>query len=343
VTRTVSVSIIIAVRNGERTIGRCLEALAHQTPPLHDGEIIVVDDGSQDRTADIARDHGAIVITHKTSSGPAAARNTGAGQAQGAILLFIDADCEASPGWIHEMLRPLEDPAMSAVYGAYRSRQLGWVAQFAQMEFDERYERLANYENIDFMATHAAAIRKSVFSEMEGFRTDMRGNEDVEMAFRLSEHGYKVAFAPGAIVYHQHPSALRDYLRIKVSRGYWRAIAYGRHPRKVFGDAYTPLWLKLQVVGVLLGAIATPMTVFRPRLLPVLMILYAGLLITTVPFTSFVHRARPELVPLAPWLSLARSVALALGVLAGLPVVVLQSAASIAKLKAPFSSRLTGQ
>ena len=321
--RSVSVSIIVAARDGEKTIGRCLEALARQAGSLDDSELIVVDDGSRDRTADIARDHGAIVVVQQTSLGPAAARNTGASRAQGMILLFIDADCNASPEWVSEMLRPFEDPAVCAVHGAYRSRQSGRVAQFAQAEFDERYEHLARRESIDFMATHAAAIRQSVFDELGGFRIDMLGNEDVEMAFRLSERGHKVVFAPRATVYHEHPSTLLDYLLVKVSRGYWRTIAYGRHPHKIVQDAYTPLWLKLQVVAILLCGITALGTVFRPQALSVLMLLCGGLLLTTVPFARFVHRVHPELFILAPCLSLARSAALAFGVLAGLPVATL--------------------
>ncbi|HUT16441.1 MAG TPA: glycosyltransferase [Anaerolineae bacterium] len=321
--RSASISIIIAVRDGEKTIGRCLEALARQTVSLDDSELIVVDDGSRDRTADIARDHGAIVVAHQTSRGPAASRNTGASRAQGMILLFIDADCNASPEWVSEMLRPFEDPAVCAVHGAYRSRQSGRVSQFAQAEFDERYEHLARRETIDFLATHAAAIREPIFDELGGFRTDMLGNEDVEMAFRLSEHGHKVVFAPRAVVYHEHPSTLLNYLRIKVSRGYWRTIAYGRHPHKIVEDAYTPFWLKSQVVAVLLCAITALGTAFRPQVLPVLVLLCGALLLTTVPFARFVRRVHPELFPLAPCLSLARSAALAFGVLAGLPVAML--------------------
>nr|MBC7245593.1 glycosyltransferase [Chloroflexota bacterium] len=311
-------SVIIPAYNAQTTIARCLTALRQQTLPPEEYEIIVVDDASTDGTVEIAREHGAAVIVQTVRSGPAAARNAGAAQAQGDVLLFIDADCEAAPDWCTEMLRPFADPTVCGVYGAYRTRQTSLAARFAQAEFEERYARLIQRQDIDFIATHAAAIRRDVFLAQGGFRLDMWGNEDVELAFRLSRSGYRLVFAPHAIVYHEHPSTLRRYLQAKVSRGYWRTLAYARHPPKALSDAYTPPWLKLQVVGLVALAIAMVAGALRPSFLPFALSLLAALLLTTVPFVRFVWRTQPGLLWIAPWLSLARSAALALGVCAGL-------------------------
>ncbi len=316
-------SIIVPAHNEEQSIGRCLESLSRQT--LCAGcEVIVVDDGSTDRTAQIAREHGATVIAHARRCGAAAARNTGAGQARGAILVFIDADCEASPQWLETMLAPFGDPGISAVYGAYRSRQAGRIARFAQAEFDERYARLARHEGIDFFATHAAAVRRPVLAALGGFHPDLWGNEDVELAFRLAQQGGRIVFAPEAVVYHEHPATLARYLRTKVSRGYWRTVVYARYPHKAVSDTYTPAWLKAQVAGLAVVGLALALTACRPQFLSLLLLVGAGLLATTIPFTWFLRRAHPELVVITPWLSLARSGALALGALAGLAVAALE-------------------
>ncbi|MGQ9494615.1 MAG: glycosyltransferase [Anaerolineae bacterium] len=311
-------SVIIPAYNAQTTIARCLTALRQQTVAPDDYEIIVVDDASSDGTVEVAQANGAIVIGQTVRRGPAAARNAGAAQAHGDVLLFLDADCEAAPDWCAEMLRPLTNPTVCGVYGAYRTRQTECVARFAQAEFEERYAHLAQRKDIDFIATHAAAIRRDVFLAQGGFRLDMWGNEDVELAFRLTRSGHRLIFAPNAIVYHEHPSTLRRYLQTKVSRGYWRTLAYARHPPKVLTDAYTPPWLKLQVAGLVALSIATAGSVWRPSLLPLTLSLLAALLLTTVPFTRFVQQTQPGLFWVAPWLSLLRSAALALGVCAGL-------------------------
>ena len=317
----VSYSVIIPVRNGARTLGRCLDALPARTGGPMRPEVIVVDDASTDGTVEVAQAHGVRLLTLPRRQGPAAARNAGAAEAQGEVLLFLDADCEAAPDWCQEMLCPLGAPDVCAVYGAYRSRQKGWVARLAQAEFDERYARLALRQSIDFLATHAAAIRRNAFLQVGGFRTDLRGNEDVELAFRLSHRGYRIAFAPQAIVYHEHPDALPSYLRTKVSRGYWRTLAYAAHPMKVVADDYTPPWLKLQVAGMVAATLMLALSALHMAFCPLFLLMVCILVLTTLPFTLFVSRAHPDLVFLAPLFSLARSAALALGVIAGLVAV----------------------
>jgi GT2 family glycosyltransferase len=321
VDQSLACSVIIPVHNGAGTLGRCLDALAAQTgvPGL---ETIVVDDASTDGTVEIAQAHGARVLNLPVQQGPAAARNAGAAAAHADILLFLDADCEAAPDWCQEMLRPLGDPGVCGVYGAYRSRQVGSVARLAQAEFDERYARLTLRRSIDFLATHAAAIRREVFLELGGFRIDLRGNEDVELAFRLSRRGHHIAFAPQAVVYHEHPITLSSYLRVKVSRGYWRTLAYAAHPDKVVADDYTPPWLKLQVASLVAAAVMLALSVLRAASWPWFLLAASATLLTTLPFTLFVRRAHPDLVWMAPLFSIARSAALGLGVMAGLVSVV---------------------
>jgi cellulose synthase/poly-beta-1,6-N-acetylglucosamine synthase-like glycosyltransferase len=281
----------------------------------------VVDDGSTDGSREVAGSRGVRLLTLPLQQGPAAARNAGATDAHGEILLFLDADCEAAPDWCQELMQPLNDPEVCAVYGAYCTRQTSRIARLAQAEFDERYARLAQRQSIDFLAAHSAAIRRQAFLEMRGFRSDLRGNEDVELAFRLFQRGYRIAFAPRAIVYHEHPDSLSSYLRTKASRGYWRTLAYAAHPGKTVADDYTPPWLKLQVAGMVAATPMLILSLLHLALCPLFLLLLFILLLTTAPFTLFVSRAQPDLVSVAPLFALARSAALALGVVAGLVTV----------------------
>jgi len=315
-------SVIIPACNAAATLDPCLAALSQGSLPRDQYQVIVVDDASTDRTVEIARQQGAVVVALAERSGPAAARNAGAAAAEAGILLFTDADCQPAPDWCQEMLRPFADPAVAAAYGVYRSRQTEAVARFAQAEFEERYAHLAGRERIDFFATHAAAVRREVLLNAGGFRTDLRGNEDVELAFRLERSGCRIVFAPNAAVYHKHPATLSAYLSTKVSRGYWRTMTYARHPPKAVADAYTPPWLKWQVALLAAAGGLAVLAAWRAVLIPLLLLCLAGLALTLVPFLRFVRRSCPDLVPLAPWLSLARSAALGLGVIVGLAALV---------------------
>src|SRR3989344_5737696 len=102
-----SASVIIPAFNSAATIKACIDALRSQDFPAG-AEIIVADDGSADDTAAIAKKAGAKVVS-QGNAGPAKARNLGAKNANGEILLFTDADCVPQKNWLSEMMRPFAD------------------------------------------------------------------------------------------------------------------------------------------------------------------------------------------------------------------------------------------
>src|SRR5690242_19491312 len=122
-------SVIIPAYNAVRTLPATLTALRAQTYPADRLEVIVVDDGSTDATAEVAAAGGARVL-RQANAGPAAARNRGAAAASGDFVLFTDADCEPIPTWVERMVAPFADPAVVGVKGVYRTRQHSPVARF---------------------------------------------------------------------------------------------------------------------------------------------------------------------------------------------------------------------
>ena len=312
-------SVVIPARNAARTLPATLTALRGQTYPADRLEVIVVDDGSTDATGEVAAAGGARVL-RQAPAGPAAARNRGAAAATGDIILFTDADCTPTPTWVARMLAPFADPAVAGVKGAYRTRQRSLVARFAQVEFADRYRRQLRGPTIDLVDSYAAAFRRSVFVGAGGFdaRFPAANNEDVELSYRLAEAGARLVFAPGAIVYHQHPATLRRYLRVKLGRGYWRVLVYRMYPGKALKDSYTPQVLKLQIaLAGALVALAPVALVWRParRLAAAVA---GGLLVSTLPFTALVARADPGVAPWTPALVVLRALALGLGTAAGI-------------------------
>jgi GT2 family glycosyltransferase len=97
------ISVVISTLNGAEGLDVCLRSLARQT--VRDGmEVIVVDDGSTDNSAEVARAHGALVIQHERNAGLSAARNTGVLAATAPIVAFTDDDCEVEPDWAEHLI-----------------------------------------------------------------------------------------------------------------------------------------------------------------------------------------------------------------------------------------------
>lgn len=244
------ISVIVPAYNAESSIGDCLTALTKQTVPQSDYEIVVVDDGSTDKTSDIAQQFQVTYIREE-NQGPAMARNVGAQVAKGTIILFTDSDCIPQPDWIEKMLVPFKnDPEVVGVKGVYLTKQKQLAARFAQAEFEERYARLKKYQYIDFVDSYSAGFKREIFLSVGGFdpRFAVANNEDVELSYKLAQQGYKMKFQPEAKVYHLHADTFSSYLYVKLTRAYWRMLAYRRHPRKMAQDSYTPQTLKLQIL-----------------------------------------------------------------------------------------------
>ncbi|MBN1953863.1 MAG: glycosyltransferase [Anaerolineae bacterium] len=317
--RELACSVVVPAYQAQAEIGRCLQALAHQTVPRSAYEVIVVDDGSTDGTAAVARANGADRVIVQPHAGPAAARNAGVAAAVGELVLFTDADCAPVAGWIAEMLAPFGDPGVVGVKGSYHTRQRQVVARLAQCEFEERYERLERWESIDFVDTHAAAFRRRALQAVGGFDPAFPrpNNEDVDLSYRMARAGMRLVFNRRAAVVHRHPARWWDYFRLKVGRGYWRMLVYRRHPGKALRDAYTPQVLKVQVL-VLYGIAVLVGLAFAWR--PAAWLAAGGGLIfflTALPFTCYVLRRDRQVAAWAPLFVALRALAFAVGVAAG--------------------------
>jgi len=243
------VSVVVPAYNASYIIGKCLAALRRQTYPHDLFEIIVVDDGSSDDTAKIASSMGIKVLV-QPNQGPAVARNLGAEEARGELVLFTDSDCEPQGDWIACMVEPFTDPEIVGTKGFYKTRQKEIIARFAQIEYDVKCDMLKKNRYIDFVDTYSAAYRRDVFLEVGGFDAiyTTASGEDSELSYKLSLIGYKMVPVPNAFVFHQHPNTLFKYLKKKYRNAYWRIVTWSKYPQKIAKDSHTPNSYKFQVL-----------------------------------------------------------------------------------------------
>lgn len=316
----VSVSVIVPARDAGATLGACLDGLAREGVPGDDAELLVVDDGSVDDTRPVAARSGARVLPGG-GRGPAVARNVGARAAQGAILVFLDADTVPRAGWLREMCAPFEEHDVVAVKGRYYSCQESAVARFVQLEFEEKYDRLARAAHVDFIDSGTAAYRRQAFLAVGGFDEGFHkpSAEDVELAFRLATRGARFAFNPRASVWHRHAEHLQAYLIKKALYGYFRVRVYRRYPQKALGDSYTPPAMGLQIaLAGCSGALALLALLRGPLAARALGVTLAVFGCTTLPLARRAWRRQARLAVIVPGLVYARAWAQGLGILAGL-------------------------
>ncbi|OQY48441.1 MAG: hypothetical protein B6242_02340 [Anaerolineaceae bacterium 4572_78] len=312
-------SIIIPAYNAGKTLSACLDSLKNQTVNSDQFEIIVVDDGSSDNTADIARQFD-VQILQKENGGPASARNVGAEVATGDLLLFTDADCIPASDWLAQISEPFQDPTVMGVKGVYRTDQPEFTARFVQLEYEDKYDGMLGTYSIDFVDTYSAAYRRDVFRQMGGFDISLRTNEDVEFAFRMASAGHRLVFAPQAIVTHIHDRNLYEYAYRKFFVGYWRSFVMRDHPSKLISDSHTPQVSKIQIIMAALGGILLTLSaVFRKKELAGLgLINWFALIGSGLPFYYKIWQRDLPVLLIAPFLIFIRAWTLGLGFLVGM-------------------------
>lgn len=312
-------SVIIPARNAAQHLESCLVALRQQSQPELLHEIIVVDNGSTDATAEIGRRHGATVI-YQPRPGAAAARNAGIAAASGPIICFTDADCRPTADWLAQLSAPLrQDPTIMGCKGVYRTDQPELVARFVQIEYEDKYDLLRPQPTIDFIDTYSAAYRREALVANNGFDEGIFYVEDQELSFRLAARGYKMVFQPSAAVYHLHAHTLGGYFRKKFYIAYWKAQVVRRFPERAVKDSHTPQVMKVQMALITLlgaGLTAVPLWPQAGLLVSLLLTLLFGL--TCVPFVRKAWGKDKGVATAAPLLLAVRALALSAGYVAGI-------------------------
>jgi mycofactocin glycosyltransferase len=249
------VTVVIPVKDRATELRRLLPTIG-----VAPQQIIVVDDGSSDNTAELARQFGATVICTTTSTGPAAARNRGLARVTTPFVAFIDSDCTATPGWLATLAEHLCDPAVALVAPRIaapaahtittETTALGRYLQVrSPLDLGPNEAAVRARTRVAYLPAAALLGRTAVLQALGGFAEELRVGEDVDLVWRMVDAGHTVRYEPRATVIHHDPLRLGAVLRRNCSYGTSAAPLTSRHPGKV-----TPLavsgWSALAWAGI---------------------------------------------------------------------------------------------
>ena len=256
--RTPFVSVIIPVLNGERTIRECLVSLLEMDYPAELREILVVDNGSSDRTADIVNTYPVRYLVERRRGAPSA-RNKGIEASKGGILAFTDADCIVSRGWLRSLVQAFGEPDVGGVAGeivAYPPRTPAerYAARIRHLSPQQYLSRpllpFAVFANLSF--------RRDVFDRIGLLDNALRQGESTDFCTRFfREAGMKLRYAPKAVVFHRHRVTAREFFRQQWRYGRGHALLYikyreeipwGRQQRvAAYGDLGQAAWAMVKL------------------------------------------------------------------------------------------------
>ena len=227
-------SVIVPARNEERMIGRCLERLAAMNYPRDNFEVILVDNGSTDRTLEVFQswaDRLNVRVLQRPNVKISALRNLGAAEAKGDGLAFLDADCLVPSEWLRDADRFLSNENEGIVGAHYRiPPDSTWLAR---SWFDDEHANTAG--DTSYVPAGDVLLRKSTFVRIGGFDEKLETNEDYEFCRRARRLGIPLRSYPCLEVIHLGTPQ-------NIARFYRQQRWHGRHVFKVFVENLPSLY-----------------------------------------------------------------------------------------------------
>jgi O-antigen biosynthesis protein len=232
------VSVVVCSYNGARTIRQCLESFLFLEYP--DFEVIVVDDGSTDTTAAIAKEFGVRVIS-TPNRGLSTARNTGLAAATGEIVAYIDDDAYADPHWLSYLVATLMQSSHVGVGGPNLPPPGdGPIADAAAHAPGGPNHVLLSDTEAEHIPGCNMAFRKPALEGIGGFDPRFRtAGDDVDVCWRLQAAGGTIGFHPAAVVWHHRRNSVRAYWRQQRGYGHAEALLEPKWPDKYNGAGST--------------------------------------------------------------------------------------------------------
>jgi len=223
------VSILVPAYNEEKTLERTVKSLVNLNYPRNLLEIIIINDGSTDRTGEIAnllaRKFRIVKALHKKNGGKASALNFGLKHAKGELIVVMDADSYVEKNALIKTVGYFNDPKVSAVATSVkvsRPRNILQKLQWYEYLFNIFYRKIQAFiDSVLVIPGPFGIYRKSVLEKLGGF-DEKNITEDMEITLRLQKHGYRIETSDTVFTYTESPKTLRGLInqRIRWYRGY---------------------------------------------------------------------------------------------------------------------------
>jgi glycosyltransferase involved in cell wall biosynthesis len=251
------VSFIIPVRNDAARLAACLRSIRRNSHAQRQIEIVVVDNGSTDGSAQVASAFGATVLA-VDSGRVSELRNRGARHATADILAFVDADHEIVAGWVYAALDCLQIPSVGAVGALCHAPADGtWVQQV----YGHLRGAVSGQRDVDWLGSGNMAVRRQAFDALGGFDTTLETCEDVDLCHRIRARGLSILSDDRLKnIHYGDPRTLREVFSSERWRGrdnirvsFRRPIAWASVP-----SAIIPLCHVALLAVVLIGLLGAP-------------------------------------------------------------------------------------
>jgi len=230
--RTPMVSVVICAYNAERTMRPCLESLRKLDYPNY--EVVIVDDGSRDRTAEISMEFPEFRLIRQPNKGLSVARNVGMHAARGELIAYTDSDCVVDPHWLSFMARAMVEGGFDGCGGPnYAPHEEGRIEGCVSTSPGAPSHVLIGDDRAEHLAGCNMVFSKSALLEVGGFDPQFTSaGDDVDICWRMLESGLRLGFCPAAFVWHFRRNTVKAYYGQQ--RGYGRAEAmlYAKYPQR---------------------------------------------------------------------------------------------------------------
>ena len=226
------VSVVICAYNAERTMEACLKSLRELDYPNY--EVVIVDDGSRDRTAEISARYPEFRLIRQPNKGLSVARNVGMTAARGEIIAYTDSDCVVDPHWLRLMVGAMTANGFDACGGPnYAPHEAGRIEACVSASPGAPCHVLTAEDRAEHLAGCNMVFRKAVLQQIGGFDPQFTAaGDDVDICWRALDAGFTLGFCPAAFVWHFRRNTVKAYYNQQRGYGKAEAMLYLKYPER---------------------------------------------------------------------------------------------------------------
>ncbi|MFH1545364.1 MAG: glycosyltransferase [archaeon] len=215
------ISVIVTVRNAEKTIGECIESILNQD--YVNFELIIVDanstDGTEKKLKNYKKNKKVKTIYLDKKVGTSEARNIGIKISKGKFIAFTDSDCKTGRNWLTELRKGFYEEKTASVGGpnlipkddSVKARCVARVLSFYSKAGSYYVFNSKEMVEVEHNPTSNSMYRRKVLLELNRFNERIVSNEDAELDYKIRKKGFKILFNPKAVVYHHRRDSFKKF------------------------------------------------------------------------------------------------------------------------------------